>query len=152
MKTPEQIDPDWARYAETVLSFRGDPSLEVDLRESITAASRAGFKARGLAGTFAIMTANDPQGRDLSAEENRILENRLEGELTAAGVPFIRVDACSIDLEHCECSLVIDVDQNRAVEMAARYEQMAIFWYDGDAMWLIGAIVESDPIRLPRSG
>lgn len=105
----------------------------------------------GLAGSFAVMTAHDPYGRDLSVEENRILQTRLEKEIRAAGLHFIRVDACSIDREHCECSLAIEMDQKRAVEVAARYEQMAIFWYDAEAMWLIGVIVESDPIRLPRS-
>src|SRR5258705_7310363 len=31
--TPEQHDPDWPRYPETVLSFSTDPAVEIDLRE-----------------------------------------------------------------------------------------------------------------------
>lgn len=151
MKTPEQIDPDWARYAETVLSFGGEHACEIDLRENLPVKARDAFRARGFNDTFAILTAHDPCGRDLTPEENKVLQNRLESELKSSNVNFVRVDACSVDRRHCECSLAIDVTQKSALEIAARYEQMAIFWFDGNAMWLLGAVVESDPIRLPRT-
>ena len=151
MKNPEEIDPDWARYAETVLLFEGPEGPAIDLRELLTDDTRRCFRNKGFRQTFAILTAHDPLGRDLSPEENRQRQAALEAKLTTAGIHFIRVDACSTDREHCECSLAIDVDQDRAVAIAVEYEQMAIFWYDGDAMWLIGGIVKSDPIRLPRS-
>lgn len=151
MQNPEHIDPDWARYAETVLSFGGQPPFEVDLRENLTASARAGFRNRGFRRTFAILTAHDPRGRNLSADENSVLQGRLEKELQEAGVRYVRVDACSVDRKHCECSVALDVDQDRALEIAVKYDQMAIFWYDGDCMWLLGAIVRTDPIRLPRS-
>lgn len=80
-----------------------------------------------------------------------MLQTRLEKELQESGVHYVRVDACSVDRKHCECSVALDVDQERALEIAVKYDQMAIFWYDGDAVWLLGAIVPSDPIRLPRS-
>lgn len=151
MKSPEQIDPDWARYAETLLSFGDGRKLEVDLREPLTDAIRAEFKELGFADTFGILTAHDPYGRDLTAEENKLLQAQLESELKSDGVRFVRVDACSLDRKHCECSVAIAVDQATAVGIAKKYQQMAIFWYDGEAVWLIGAMVESDPIRLPRT-
>lgn len=151
MKNPEEIDPDWARYAETVLIFEGDSHFEVDLRELLTEDARSHFRDRGFAQTFAILTAHDPLGRDLTPEENRERQKTLESALATEGVHFVRVDACSTDREHCECSLAIDIDQDRAVVIATEYEQMAIFWYDGDSMWLVGGIVKSDPVRLPRT-
>ena len=151
MQNPEHIDPDWARYAETILSFGGRPPFEVDLRENLTASARAGFRNRGFRRTFAVLTAHDPQGRDLSPDENKTRQERLEKELREDGVHCVRVDACSIDRKHCECSVAIDVEQERALEIAVKYDQMAIFWFDGDAMWILGAVVSSDPIRLPRS-
>ncbi len=151
MKNPEEIDPDWARYTETILIFEGDSRFEVDLRELLTEGARNHFRNRGFPQTFAILTAQDPFGRDLTPEENRERQKTLESGLKADGVHFVRVDACSTDREHCECSLAINVDQNRAVVIATTYEQVAIFWYDGDSMWLVGGIVKSDPIRLPRT-
>lgn len=152
MKSPEEIDPDWARYAETVLIFGGEDRFEIDLRELLTDAARAHFRNRGFRQTFAILTAHDPFGREHTPEENSALQAKLESELTAREIHFVRVDACSTDREHCECSLAIDVDQDQAVAIAVEYEQMAIFWFDAMDMWLVGGIVKSDPVRLPRSG
>ena len=151
MKNPEEIDPDWARYAETVLSFGGEPPFELDLREVLPPEAHAEFSSRGLTGTFAVLTAHDPHGRDLSGAENMALQKQLESQLARDGVPFVRVDACSTDRKHCECSVAIDVLQHRAVDLAVQYDQMGIFWFDGEAFWLIGGIVQSDPILLPRT-
>lgn len=151
MKSPEEMDPDWARYAETVLSFGGEPTFDLDLREVLPSEARREFPNRGLTGTFAVLTAHDPHGRDLSPAENMALQKQLESELAQDGVWFVRVDACSTDRQHCECSVAIDVPQQRAIDIAAQYDQMAIFWFDGEAFWLIGGIVRSDPIRLPRT-
>lgn len=151
MKNPEEIDPDWARYAETVLIFEGASRFEIDLREVLGEDAREHFRNKGFPQTFAILTAHDPLGRDLTPEENQARQANLESELDADEIHFVRVDACSTDREHCECSLAIDVDQEDAVAIAKQYEQMAIFWFDGTEMWLVGGIVKSDPIRLPRS-
>lgn len=151
VKNPEEIDPDWARYAETILIFGGAVRFEVDLRELVTDGARTNFRNIGFPQTFAILTAHDPFGRELPPEENQARQDKLEADLAHDGVHFVRVDACSIDREHCECSLAIDIDQDRAVAIAGDYEQMAIFWYDGEAMWLVGGTVKSDPLRLPRT-
>lgn len=151
MKNPEDIDPDWGRYAETVLIFEGEPGFEIDLRELLTEEARVHFRNRGFKQTFAILTAHDPFGREVSPEENTARQAKLEAELAAREIHTVRVDACSTDREHCECSLAIDVEQDQAVAIAIEYEQMAIFWFDGSDMWLVGGLVKSDPVRLPRS-
>lgn len=151
MRNPEEIDPDWARYAETVLIFGCESPLELDLRDVLAPEARNEFPNRGLAGSFAVLTAHDPHGRDLSPAENKALQKQLEGELARDGIRFVRVDACSADRKHCECSVAIDVPQQQAIDIAVQYDQMAIFWFDGDAFWLLGGIVQSDPIRLPRT-
>lgn len=151
MKSPEELDPDWARYPETILSFEGPPSLEIDLRDVISADIQMGIRRLGFPATFAVMTAHDPRGRDVTAEENARLQTALECDLTESQFAFIRVDACSPDRSHCECSVAVNVEQGVAVDIARRYEQVAIFWYDGKAFWLLGVVLESDPLRLPRT-
>jgi hypothetical protein len=151
VKNPEEIDPDWGRYAETILIFGDGERPRIDLRENLTPDVRAYFRSIGFDQTFAVLTAHDPLGRDLGAEENRERQEKLEGEVHDAGIHFVRVDACSADREHCECSLAIDIDQDHALRIAKMYEQMAIFWYDGECFWLLGAVVNSDPLRLPRT-
>lgn len=61
------------------------------------------------------------------------------------------VDACSPDRSHCECSVAVVMEQDRALALARELEQVAIFWFDGKRFWILGAIVESDPLMLPRS-
>jgi hypothetical protein len=64
----------------------------------------------------------------------------LEAELTSSGDDFVRVDACSPDKSHCECSVAIKGDPERALDLARRWNQIAIFWWDGNQFWLKGAI------------
>ena len=158
MTTPERLDPDWARYPETVLVFersdagdgRSETALRVDLRAPVREEVRAALSALGLGRSFAVLTAYDPKGRDLDPGENRKRAERLETELGRRGVQYVRVDACSPDGEHCECSVAAAMPRPDAVALAAQYQQVAIFWFDGRQFWIVGALAGADPIALPR--
>ncbi len=149
--TPDQHDPDWPRYPETILSFSTTPAVEIDLREIPPRHVLARLDAAGFGQPFAILTAFDPRGRDLSPAENEKRKRELDERLTAGGYKFAQVDACSPDRTHCECSVAVVMPQEQAVDLARELEQVAIFWFDGKRFWIIGAIVESDPLMLPRS-
>jgi len=41
--------------------------------------------------------------------------------------------------------------QREAIALATQLEQVAIFWFDGERFWILGAYVDSDPLMLPRS-
>jgi len=149
--TPDQHDPDWPRYPETILTFSSRPKLEIDLRaipsdETLTALQRIGF-----GDPFAVLTAFDPQGRDLSDSDNERRRRDLDVRLQRGGYKFVDVDACSPDRSHCECSVAVVMPQQDAIALARELEQVAIFWFDGARFWILGAIVESDPLMLPRS-
>jgi len=61
----------------------------------------------------------------------------------------VRVDACSPDRSHCECSVALKGTLDRVIDMAKRWEQLAIFWFDGSGFWIYGAIEPIRPIKLP---
>lgn len=63
----------------------------------------------------------------------------------------MNVDACSPDRSHCECSVAVVMEQKKALDLARELEQVAIFWFDGKRFWILGAIVESDPLMLPKN-
>lgn len=149
--TPDQHDPDWPRYPETILCFATRPAVEIDLREIPTRRVLDNLDAAGFGQPFAILTAFDPRGQNLSAAENEKRKRELDDRLTAGGFKFAHVDACSPDRAHCECSVAVVMPQERALDLARESEQVAIFWFDGKRFWILGAIVESDPIMLPRS-
>ena len=149
--TPDQHDPDWPKYPETVLQFSTSPPIEIDLRRPVIPEAIAQLRKMGLDSPFAIMTAYDPRGQDLSADENETRRKKLNDRLSANGYRFVQVDCCSPDLAHCECSVAVAMPQDAALDLARELEQVAIFWFDGERFWILGAIVDTDALALPRS-
>jgi hypothetical protein len=149
--TPDSHDPDWPKYPETILTFSTTPPVEIDLRAVPSTEALAALHAAGFSDPFAVMTAFDPRGENLSAQENDRRQRDLETRLSKAGHRFTKVDACSPDRSHCECSVAVTMPQQEAIDLARKLEQVAIFWFDGKHFWIIGALVETDPLMLPRS-
>ena len=143
------VDERWSSYPETVLYFEGETPVMVDLRVDVSSAARNGLRALGLDQQFAVLTAFNPRGVDISEEENQQRMAQLEAELASVGESFVQIDACSPDKSHCECSFAINVSRERAIDIAKRYEQVAIFWFDGSSFWLYGAIDPIEPLKLP---
>jgi hypothetical protein len=149
--TPDQQDPDWPRYPETILEFATIPAVEIDLRQSPPEAAIAALKAAGLGEPFAIMTAFDPRGENLSPAENEKRTETLSARLRSSNYRFLTVDCCSPDRSHCECSFAVVMPQKEALDLARELEQVAIFWFDGTRFWILGALAEADALMLPRS-
>jgi hypothetical protein len=149
METRKPVDERWSSYPETVLHFAGEAGVMVDLRIEVAKPVRDGLAALGLNQAFGVLTAFNPRGVDTSDDENISRMKELEAELGSAGDFFIRVDACSPDKSHCECSVALRTDRERVIEIARRWEQIAVFWWDGSSFWIYGGISEADPIQLP---
>jgi hypothetical protein len=147
----EQHDLDWPRYPETILSFSTTPAVEIDLREIPSESVLAKLEAAGFGQPFAVLTAFDPRGRDLSPAENEKRRRELDQRLTMEGYKFAHVDACSPDRSHCERSVAVVMPQEKAIDLARELEQVAIFWFDGARFWIVGVLVETDSLMLPRS-
>jgi hypothetical protein len=150
-ETPDRRDPDWPRYPETVLTFATRPPVEIDLREIPSDSALAQLSTAGFGQPFAIVTAFDPEGRNLSAAENEQRKQELDRRLISTGYHFVQVDCCSPDRSHCECSVAVTMPQQKALDLAREMRQVAIFWFDGKRFWILGALVETDPLMLPRS-
>ena len=149
--TPDQHDPDWPRYPETILDFATTPPIEIDLRKVPPEDAIAALKSAGLGRPFAIMTAFDPRGENLSPSENEKRRRELDERLRSSGYSFARVDCCSPDRSHCECSVAVVMPQEKAIDLARELEQVAIFWFDGRRFWILGGLAETDPLILPRN-
>jgi hypothetical protein len=139
----------WAKYLETVLRFETDPPVSVDLRVPVPRHVRDALRAISTDGCFAIVTASNPRGENVSDEENDRHTARFEGELTESGERFVRVDACSPDGSHCERSIALEATLARAVEIARRCDQLAVFWFDGAAFWIEPVLSKNSRLRLP---
>jgi hypothetical protein len=128
-----------------------EPPVEIDLREIPSAAVLKELALAGFGRPFAVVTAFDPRGRDLSPAENEQRKRDLDRRLKKEGYKFASVDACSPDRSHCESSVAVVMPQDSAIELGRELGQVAIFWFDGARFWILGAIVAADPLLLPRS-
>lgn len=147
--TPDQLDPDWHKYPDTVLRFRSDPVVRVDLREPVTRDALTTMRGIGLTGPFAVLTAHDPRGQDEQPGVNESRAARLDAKLVSLGATFLHVDACSPDGSHCEASVAAMIEREAATDLAREFEQVAIFWFDGEKFWIVGVLAAGDPIMLP---
>ena len=148
--SPDQLDPDWHRYPDTVLHFCTEPAVSVDLREPVGRDSLDALRRIGLRGPFAVLTAHDPRGRNESAGVNERRAADLDRRLAALGAEFLHVNACSPDGSHCEKSVAAVIERDFATALARELEQVAIFWFDGEKFWIVGGLVGGDPVMLPR--
>src|SRR5207237_9305646 len=120
---PDQDVGDWPSYPETILRFLTEPSLEIDLRQHPSSGLLRQLAAVGFAEPFAVVTAFDPKGRDLSPRENERRKQDLDRRLKAGGYRFAHVNACSPDHSHCECRVAVLMPQDKSISLARVREQ-----------------------------
>lgn len=155
-------DEKYDAYTQTVLELPGVPDGRIDLRRDLADADRALLAAVGLDRPFAVMTAENPFGENdedaPTDEEERARERRndralaaLVAALAADHTPFVRIDGTAPDGSYRERCVAVPVPQAEAVALAARFRQLALFWYDGERFWLLPAIAGEAPKRLPAA-
>lgn len=142
---------DWGDFPETVLHFDSTPALVVDLRRHIGPTVLAEIRRTGLGRSFGIVTAQDPMGVTQTKEVNAALATRLRADIAELHVPYVRVDACSPDRSHCEQSVAVELGLQQLIDLACRYDQLALFWFDGVAFWIVPARSANARTRLPVS-
>ena len=98
---------------------------------------------------FAVLTAANPRGRLVDGRQNARRDRRLMTALAMMGRSCLRADGVSPDGAHRERGVAAMLRQREAAELARRYGQSAYFWFDGEAFWLVGALVRAEPIPLP---
>jgi uncharacterized protein DUF3293 len=139
----------WGEFPNTVLYFRDAGKLKVDLREPVSDTSRMGFDRLGFEQSFGIVTSCNPMGVLQSPAINARLMARLQKEVLQLNVVNVGVDACSADRSHCEPSVALALDRDALIAIAARHDQLAIFWFDGEAFWIFPVRSRNMRLRLP---
>ncbi|HET9064782.1 MAG TPA: DUF3293 domain-containing protein [Gemmatimonadales bacterium] len=138
-------DPSWASYARTILEFRGTEPVRVDLARPIGPRAQAAFLAAGLPGCFGLVTPENPRGTRADPEANARRWHQFRQALPGTAVP---VDGLDPDSAHRERGVGLGWPRSRVLALARQWEQSAIYWFDGHAMWVIGALTRTVPWRL----
>jgi hypothetical protein len=150
----------YAQYPNTILEFDGPAGPRIDLRRPLDAAQRDALAALGL-GTFGVFTAENPEGEHAEDEPSPAAEAEREREnarrmqslldtLDREGTRYARVDGVAPDGDYREHCVAIAVARDRAVAMAERFDQLALFWFDGRDFWLLPAEADQEARRLPE--
>lgn len=142
-------DPSWSRYGQTILELGEGPLVAIDLRLPVHSEARATLAGLGLGAGFGVLTACNPRGRDVDAATNAWLHAGLVLRLAHDGDRYVRCDGVSLDGSHRETGVAIAQDEGYCVALARELEQSAIYWWDGEAFWLVPVLVESRRLRLP---
>jgi hypothetical protein len=145
-------DPGWDEYSSTILIVDGEPPLEIDLALPVGDDVRKGLVARGLDRPFGILTPCNPRGRRLGARENEERFGRFMVELDASGRRYVRIDGATRDRTYIETGVGIIAPRGEVVALAREWEQSAIYWWDGDGFWVVGALTVAEPRRLGTVG
>lgn len=154
------VDEKWAQYPRTILEFPVPGAPRIDLRRPLGEREHALLRELRLDRPFAVLTAENPWGENAedepsdaaeAAAERRNAERRddLERELREHGVTFARCDGVAPDGDYREHGVAAILERDAAVELARRYRQLAIFWFDGRQFWLVAALADKPAERLP---
>ena len=143
-------DPSWHNYPNTVLEFYFDGLFCIDLRQPLTDTQRLRLEETGLGSTFAVITASNPRGHRTDSAENHLRNEALQAEVAASDTAFLRADGVSVDGTHRETGIAVALPQDQAHRLALRYEQSALFWFDGSDFWILPVLeTGAQPLRLP---
>jgi hypothetical protein len=86
---------------------------------------------------FAVVTANNPNGILHSKEANQKFDSEFQNNLKLKNVWYWRVSGASPDFSHVEHGFAIEVSLEEALEFGNRLKQEAIFWIEGDSLFII---------------
>lgn len=143
-------DARWSRYANTILELGAQHSpVIIDLRTPLDASSLNALDALPLAVPFGVVTAANPIGHYLSAEENRSRLEILRTRLALSPFPYVEAGGVSPDRSHREAGFAVHAPREEICRLAKEFEQAAFFWFDGSSFWLVDAFYDTSTCRLP---
>lgn len=88
-------------------------------------------------GSFAIVTAWNPEGITVSSEINEIADAVLHRELEKLGLTPFRVTGCSPDLSHREPGWAAVLSKLEAIALGRRHRQLGIWQVVDDELILV---------------
>jgi hypothetical protein len=121
----------WDRFAETVLVFGGDEPVEVHVHAGVGPIAIARLMSHGLGGCFAVITPCNPLGVTLEGRTNAERLTAFRAELDQLGIRSVEADGWSPDRTHVERGNACALSLTAAMALARRWQQLALFWFDG---------------------
>ena len=103
---------------------------------------------------FAILTAYATTGETWTDEQNKDADQKLEAELRKGGYRIHRISGYSKDLKTHEEGWAVVMDLKTAWNLAVKYKQVALFYYQNDDLLLVYALgysrCDEAVVKVPR--
>ena len=87
--------------------------------------------------SFAILTAYATTGETWTPAQNIEADRQLEAELREGGLRIHRISGYSKDLDTYEEGWAVVIDLKPAWDLALKYKQVALFYYQDDELLLV---------------
>ena len=104
--------------------------------------------------SFAILTAYATTGETWTPEQNIEADRKLEAELRKDGYRIHRIAGYSKELKTHEEGWAVVMDLKPARELAIKYKQIALFYYQNDELLLVYALnysrCDEAVVKVPR--
>jgi len=94
---------------------------------------------------FAIVTAHNPQGCQLSVSQNRLLDYQLQSKIQQYNRPYRGLIGAAADLSHMEKSWAVFVDKEQALELGREFNQHGIYYVNQGLLSLVACIDTLQP-------
>lgn len=91
---------------------------------------------------FAIISAQNPAGHLHHPQHNLTLDREFETELDEAHIPYRTLIGASPDLSFQEKSWAVLCDKHKALSLALKFRQNAIYWVESGQLYLVAALME----------
>ncbi|MBR9728343.1 DUF3293 domain-containing protein [Shewanella intestini] len=87
--------------------------------------------------SFAIITACNPFGSQLTSCQNRLLDRQLQQTIQQFKQPYRSLYGASPDLSHQEKSWAIFIDKEQALAVGRKFNQLAIYYVEMGRLLLL---------------
>lgn len=141
----------WGAYPRTILRF-GRDELRIDLREQVPEAARGRLADLGLTAPFAVITACNPRGGTADPGDDAARDARFTAELATQRMHRVRAIGEAAEGGHAEAGWALVVSREAAVAIARRWDQRALFWWDGLRFSIVPVLDEGAELALPPGG
>lgn len=135
-------------FSQTLLFFSAS-DLTVDLRRPIDPATLEQLENLGLGRHFCVITAHNPLGRTVTAEENRAFHEQLAARLAKLECLHTPCAGMNPERTHREDGFAVRLALPDAVELARTFEQLALFQFDEESFWIVPVLMPGFPTQLP---
>lgn len=99
---------------------------------------------------FAIISAQNPHGDVKHHQLNMTLDCQFETRLKSENLPYRRLIGASPDLSFREQSWAVLCDKAKALDLACKFRQNAIYWVEAGDLYLVSALFSNGEEYLGR--